>query len=238
MKILFISTLFTVSLSCPLSAQNNSFKVLAGEVPVKKIRHEDQFRLPSFQEATVHFQNGQTANAWLNYNFMYGKMFLLNSQKDTLALADEYKIKKITFIDYLFYYDVNYGYLEVVSSYPEISLAKHKLLKVVRNRQQTNNGYASSTDETSSHHNYYMGDAYADGLSLTSKSISDLVFQYQVSYLIIDKNGRIHPGKSAVKKIYPQHRKSINEYLKEQRTDWNDEDDLRQLLSFCSDLQK
>ena len=217
-----------------LSAQEPKLiKVKAGEDIQRAIPMHDKYRYPQFKDGTVTFLTGASTAGKLNYSLLLGEMHFISPSHDTLSLANESMIKRITIEENQFYYDAKHGYLEVVSDYQSIKLAVKQIFRVAGLEKV--GGYQQSS-AVSSIKNYSM---IANGNSSvkTLEAKGDIVLSKEKLYFFIDQNSRFYKAnKSNLLKIYVKHKKAIETYLKEESIDFDKEENLKKILGFCSQL--
>jgi hypothetical protein len=233
MKALIFLTVIGLSTS-PLQAQNtDKFRVKSGEEAEKAIPASYKYRYDTFRNGSVSFYGGRSATARLNYNLLVGEMQFIDLTGDTLSLADEQTIQHIKIEENTFYYDPKYGYLEVVAQYPAVKLTLQQSFSTVSKEKK--GAYEQSTG-ASSIKNY---NSYASGNTRLQKldPDGDVLIAREVGYFLVDENNRAHrANKSNVLKLFAKQKKAISTYLDEADIDFDKEEDLRQLLQFCSEL--
>jgi hypothetical protein len=233
----------TFSLS-GLAQPTTDFIVNAGEVATHVIPIEEQYRFPQFDSGEVYFRDNTFIRATLNYHLLYGEMQFINHKGDTLALTEEYRLKLITVGKHVFFYAYKTGYLEVVSNYPQVKLARKQHLGITKSEvdltSRTVGGGGAGESGMNGQFNTGSGLSGKDWNLrelYTQKSPGDLYLAKNASYFIIDKNDRFYPAKKAtVIKLFPRYKKAIDAYIKKYKPDFNLRNDLQGLLAFCSQL--
>lgn len=204
----------------------------------KSVPFSERYRYDQFREGKVLFQNGAAASAKFNYNILLGEMQFIDPKGDTLALADEPVVRMVgvdglSLRQDLFMFDQAKGYLEVIADYRAARLAVKQGLKTVKNEKRT--GYDQSSGASAITTYQYHAAGNASIAKLDAKG--DLLLIKDKSYFIIDQNNRFHPAnRASILKVFAKHRDQINAYLANEAIDFNKEDDLKKLLTYCSDL--
>jgi hypothetical protein len=210
-----------------------SFRVKSGEDALKVIPAQHQYRYPEFQKGKVVYMNGSFAEAPFNYNLLLGEVQFINPKGDTLAIDGEATLHSVLIGEIPFIYSQNNGFLEVAADYNAVQLGKSQNLEFAGAEKEgaySQSSGASSIRAKSS----YVGNN-SKGYKLEQKG--DVVFSKKVSYFLIDQRNQFYPAnKSNVLKVFPKHRKAITAYLKEHSLDFNKEEDLKELLRFCTTL--
>ncbi len=233
MKALIFLTVIGLATSTLLAQNTDKFRVKSGEEAEKNIPASYKYRYETFRNGSVSFYDGRSATARLNYNVLLGEMQFVDLTGDTLSLADEQAIQHIRIEENTFYLDPKYGYLEVVAQYPAVKLALHQSFATVSKEKK--GAYDQSTG-ASSIKNY---NSYASGNTRLQKlePDGDVLIAREVTYFLVDENKRVfRANKSNVLKIFSKHKKAVSTYLDEKDVDFDKEEDIRQLLQFCSEL--
>lgn len=213
---------------------SKTFRVKDGEEATKVIPAQLKYRYPEFQEGKVVYLNGKFSAAAFNYNLLLGEVQFIHPKGDTLSLAAEAALRFVEIGESTFLYDHKHGYLEVVGIFPSLKLGRSQRLrfagaeKVGAYNQSTG---VSSIRNTSS---YVSNNSQMYNL----KQKGDVIFSEEVNYFLIDKNNQAFKAdKSTMFKVFPQHKKAISAFLKENSLELNKEEDLKKLLQFCTSLE-
>jgi hypothetical protein len=220
-SILFLSTGLAAQKSKPVT-------VLAGLKVEDCIPFEERYRFPEFTTGTVYFKNGSNIEAKLNYNLMVKEMEYLKG-KDTLAIANENDIQQIIISGFVFI--VNNGYLELIYN-GKLTVGEKQyfnLMDVKKKDPYGDIGSGAATDSYSSIHSnghYYK---------LTANQ--DRIFQKVVEYyLATSTSGFVFFNKKKVKKLFPQQKKAIDEYLKSNKVDFDSKKDLLRFAEYLDTI--
>ena len=220
--------------ACSLLAQDaDLFRVKSGETVEETIPVVQQYRYATFRNGNVSFYNGSTATARLNYNILLGEMQFIDITGDTLSLAEEHTIRYIRIGENTFYYDPRYGYVEVVAEYPAVRLGRQPSFLAVLKEKKSAYGQSTGVSSIRSYNSYATGNSRLQKLDPKG----DVLVAKQVTYFLVDHNHRIHrASKSSLMKLFSHQKRAIGDYLKAEAIDFDQEEDLRQLLQFCSAL--
>ncbi len=189
--------------------------------------------------------DGQTANAQVNYNLLYGEMQFIDRTKDTLSIADDPIVKTLTVNDFIFYYDPRYGYVEEVKDFTTCTLAKKQRLRWAKEVQKTTGGAANDImrgtsdnrlSQTSS--SWQANDKQTSQEFFSHSATKPMTFSLRANYYFTDFNHRWYPAnKSSIKKAFRRYKKDVLEFIDTEEIKFNDAQDLIKLLSFCSQLK-
>ncbi|MGD1890758.1 MAG: hypothetical protein ACFB15_09200 [Cyclobacteriaceae bacterium] len=219
------------------------FKVQAGEIPVRVLPQEAQYRFADFRWGKAIFLNGHTASAKVNYNILYEEMQFIARKQDTLTIADEPTVEKVVVNDTSFYYHPDYGYLEELAGFTNCKLANSQRLQAVRDEDL---GSSSSLDGL--YESNRMGRP-SQFLQPVNYGVTEQEFYHQPArqsltlvlledYYFMDFNRRWHPAqKSTIRKVFRSHQKKVTRFIDEEKINFNDAQDLIKLLRYCSELE-
>jgi len=221
----------------------NTLSLLAQEAATFRIKSDadlkyaipvaSRYRYPQFKEGTVSFLNGSSANAKLNYNFMLGEVQFIGAVRDTLSLANEQTIKKIQIGENQFYYDVSHGYVESIADYIKVQLVVKTMFKVAAVEKMAGMGKSSATSSIKELNVLSTGNSSVQKLA----SKGDVILSKEKTYFLMDQNNRFYkPNKSGLLKLFSNHKKAIDTYSKEESIDFDNEESLKKILLFCSQL--
>jgi hypothetical protein len=211
-------------------AQTPSYLIRAGESPNRVIPFQARYRYPEFRPGSVIYSDGKPPVVKLNYNFLIGEMQFINPDGDTANINNEYTLRYVSIGKDLFFHDYKKGYLEIIADYQLVRLGLQQTLYITRTETIGNNGYVATKELTTG----------ATHVSYPIRiSPFDAYIGKDAAYFLIDQNDRIRPAhKSNVLKVFARHKKTIENYLDENRTDFKNVEHLKKLLQFCSNLEK
>lgn len=179
------------------------------------------------------YLNGTSAGARLNYNVLLSEMQFIDARGDTMALANESLLRMISIGDDVFFYDPLKGYLEIVANYSGVKLATKQGLKVVKREKEGGYNQSSGASAVTTYQFYSSGSASVSKLG----SKGDLLLIKDRTYFIIDQNSRAYPAnKSSLLKIFSKNRAEVTAYLTRETVNFRLENDLKNLLRYCSEL--
>lgn len=232
-------TLFVLLAACSYSAHSQAqkvFKIKAGEYPDKVIPYADRYQLSQFTTGKAEFIDGRTSTARFNYNYVGGHILFLDAKLDTLEIIDQAILKNITIGEKSYRFDKRFGYAEVLSTYGRAALGKREVLARIGTEKGGPYGISYTASSVTTFRSYSSDQAQ------TSKKLNtnaEGVFTYRTAHYLIDNNNRFYvPTTGSIKKLYPAHRKQIDQYLREKPVDFAKEADLTRLLAYCDTLIK
>ena len=228
----------------PLLAQSTKFfRVSTGEVPMKVLPIEAQYRFVDFRLGKVMFHNNKTATAKVNYNMLYREMQFINRQQDTLTIAEKPTVKKIVVNDIVFHYHPKYGYLEELADYATLKLASSRKLQEIRNEDLGSNSSVEGTYESNTPGSLNQLPQRVE-FGVTEREFYNqparqpLTLVLLEDYYFQDFNQRWHPAqKSNIRKVFRSHQKEVTQFISEENINFTNVQDLTKLLWFCSELE-
>lgn len=183
------------------------------QVPWKK----EIYLFPDFQKGNITFATGFKLNNSLdlNYNIYYERVEFIRDTGDTLGIEALKDLKLVEIGNHIFYHDYKSGYYQVLTKSP-VSLAVKPRIILVKTE----------------------GNCGAVSLSLESRGAvmdCDRLYIKNDAYFFIDVNQRIWKASpSSVFKLFPEHKDSIRQYVKENSVDFTLQQDLIDLLEYCN----
>jgi hypothetical protein len=214
-----------------ISGQTSEKIVVGSGETIKEALIKQIYRYPTFQTGKVYLKNGTSSNARLNLNFWLDEMQFINAKNDTLTIADPTAIKFIEIgNDYFFY---NEGFLEVVQVYGQIKLAKKRKIKFADQEKVGAYGQRTTTSDISSSASHTA----SNGLLYDLKVDQDLVISKDEVFYLVDEKGNVRlANKGNVLKAYSVHKNQVNEYLKKNKVDFKNEEQLKALLHYSNTI--
>ena len=205
----------------------------SGEDLSSKVSTNMRYILPEFTDGQVFFKNSFLSTGKLNYNVLVGEMqFLENDEVRALETKD---IAVVKINDRLFFpYRGNEFSEELLSAYT------YKLR--VRSKGSISphakkGAYGTSSSSTSIISYNSVGGQYGQIYSLSVEE--DVLVSVRNFYYLVGENGKylqIANIKTFTKQ-FPAFRKQIEAFAKENKIQFDNVDDLKNLLVYCSELK-
>lgn len=224
--ILFLGMLFPLW----VSAQNKQIvEAVSGEDLTSKISTRLQYVFPEFTDGDV-FYKGHKGKGKINYNMLVGEMqFVENNQ--VLSLANVKDVVMINIGDRKFY-----PYREKEFTEEILTTAKHDLRVRYRGNMAQHSkkgayGIDSSTSATTQYSNV-VSDNYRLNVS------ENVLVTVRYFYYLVGTNGKYTQIKNikTFTKQFPLYRSQIENFAMENNTRFDNQDDLKELLEYCSKL--
>ena len=213
-----------------LSAQDSTFVTIKTGQSVKDVlTSADIYHYPQFTFGKVFLRDGTKAAGKMNYNRLYGQMLFINPIGDTLALADEKNIKFIVIDKDTFYYDG--GYLRLMANGGVVKLTEKQIWVLADIRKIGTHNRPTTTVAVTSFSSYTDGRDAAKSKDLIMNE--DVVLRKETQYYFGDKYNLFVPAsKKGLLQLFPKEQQDIDNYLKENKVNFNKRDDIEKLYQF------
>jgi len=215
-----------------VSAQNRQIvEAASGDDLSQKVSTQMQFLFPEFTNGDV-FYKGHKGSGMLNYNMLLGEMqFLENNQIKALANARDVVVMKID--NRRFYPFNDKEFTEELFSTGKYQLRVRRKGNVAQHSKKGAYGMDSSTSSITSYSSISSDNRQYD-LTVAEKVLITLNY----FYYLVGPNGKYILIKNAktFTKQFPQYRAQIDDFVKEHKIRFDNEEDLKTLLKFCSNF--
>ncbi len=227
LTLLIISFFATATIQ---AQSNEAIRVKTGE----KMQEKDKYLFDQFKTGTVHYRNGNSPTARLNFNLLLREMQFLAPAGDTMSLADEQTIRQIDLGGGTYVYDQKNNVLKLLGTYGSAGLALEQSLKVANVDKEGGYGMSSGASSIRTYNSYPTGNGSMSKLEIKG----DVVFSRQQIYYLINQNNLTFPAsRKSILKMFPKQKSAVEKYLDEHPVQFNQEEDLRGLLEFCAGLK-
>ncbi|MHC1703352.1 MAG: hypothetical protein AB9846_05540 [Tenuifilaceae bacterium] len=230
-KILFI-ILYTISIN---SIGQNDIKVYTDKSSLdikEQIPLRNQFLDTMFYQGRVYFKNGGTSGALMNYNLLNNGILFVDKEKKVLILDGLENISMITYSKRVF--------LPYEGSVLEqIHLYKNDIALLLKRKtyvdKHTTGPYGIKMDPSETERV-----AALDGFVLHSKYYQELKSEVNITVTMelqyfLKINDKIKPVSKIkdLKKLFPNKKDSLLDYIHEKNLNMGNVNDLNQLIKFC-----
>ncbi|SEJ55445.1 hypothetical protein SAMN05216327_112217 [Dyadobacter sp. SG02] len=192
------------------------------------------YLFPVFVKGTVHFRNGTQREALVNYHFQRGQMQFLNPQADTLLFTGKYLIDYVSIGERRFMLTEAHSDMEVIGSPGRVLLAARTQPEPAGNSLSHSGQHFSASEGNSAH---ALMVSNHNGNFQWENNASGNRWKVKTTYFLIDQNRVVHPAsRRAFLRVYGRNRRQLARYMRENRIDFGNADDLQRLLGFCDVL--
>lgn len=232
MKKLLLSLMF-ISMVCRLTGQNNSGFAKAAHVPLSG-GASHVYRYPEFIYGTVYFANGTKRPAKLNYNYQYGQIQFIGPLADTLLVTGKAYIDRVEIADKTFFLSETHGDMEAVARYGKVFLGE-RVQPQATGTKLSHSGQRFSASAGSTSASLLVSNQ--GGHFQWENNSTDQSWSVRSSYFLIDHNRVYHVvSRRSFLTVYGLHKRQVARYLRENKVDFGNRTDLKQLLAFCDGL--
>ena len=184
---------------------------------------------PNYKSGLVYFRDGTKASAMMNYNSLFDQMLFIAPTGDTLALKDEKIIRLISLDSDTFYY--NEGYLRIVESRRPVKLAEKRIWEVADIRKIGSHNRPAATYAVTSYRSLTDQTGKTQDLLLDE----DILLRKKSYYYFGDTYNHFEPAsKKSLPLFFSKPEHLLTNYLKENKVDFQNSNDLIKLLQFLS----
>jgi hypothetical protein len=215
-----------------LSAQDSTIITIKAGYKVKDVlRETDIYYYPQFTNGKVFFKDGAKAAGAMNYSRLFDQMLFINPKGDTLALADEKTIKFIVVHPDTFYFDE--GYMRLIANDGIVKLAEKQVWVVADVRKIGTHNRPTTTVAVTSFSSYTDGVDAARSHELILNE--DIVLRKETQFYFGDEyNHFVRAGKKKLLLLFPKQQRRIEDYVKENKVNFDSKGDLEKLSKFLS----
>jgi len=234
-RIFTCTVLFFFGLTTCLTAQNSPkiYKLEGSDEASKIIPFDERFQFDKFKKGTVYLITGGRSEAMLNYSYLYNEAQFLGPKNDTLLINEKDQIRYLSIGENIYYYDNDFGYVEVVSDQNGVKIGRKRGLVTLGSDKYIGYGQYVGTAASVNYKSFVS----PNGQMTKLDKKTSVILTSRVSYFLIDKNNRFYPAKkSSLVKIYSKFRGEVTSYLNKNNFDYDNEADLQKAIAFCSEL--
>jgi hypothetical protein len=222
--VFFILTLLLFS-NLMFAQSRRSIRVKAGENIAQSYSPNGFYRFPQFSKAILFYKGGtQKAGQQFNYNILSATMQFIDPAGKIFNIDDPANIDSVVFENTVFVY--NDGFMEIVSRTGSIMLLK----KIIIKTREEKIGALGLPAQSSPIDNISIYSAETNAYNLTINA--DVVVTENVSWYWMDNNRTLlKASKGNLLKLLPAGRQGAAEtYIKENKINFENENDLKQLM--------
>jgi hypothetical protein len=243
MKTFILSVCLSILLAGPVVAQNQrSVHVNFADTLNTVLSMGFQYLYPAFTRGTVYFTTGQATTSYLNYNILMNEIHFMDlATIRNIQFKDESEY--LTYAQSLVLTDVRYvligsdhffntprGIMYLVANYDPKLLRKD----FIKLKSQSNIGaYGMQTQVSSIEARTNL----PSSPDLGSEGVKPkIVTEYtRKTDFFLFRDGKVYSAnRKGFERMFRNKRNEIRQYVKDNRVDFNNEDDLVKLLEFCT----
>ena len=229
--LLFISILICYT---NISAQDSIYVTVKAGYKVKDVlTPTDIFQYSEFKAGKVFFKDGSKAAAKMNYSRLFDQILFIDTKDDTLAVADEKTIKFITIDRDTFYFDD--GYMKLIADKGVVKLMEKQVWVVADIRKIGTFNRQTTTVAVQSFSSYTNGSDAAKSKDLILNE--DIILRKETQYFFGNEYDHFaRTGKKGLFQLFGKNQRTIENYLNENKINFDKKEDLEKLVQFLSKL--
>ena len=215
-----------------VSAQNRQvIEAASGEDLTAKVSTQIQYLFPEFTGGEVFYRNHRGSGK-LNYNMLLGEMQFLENEQ-VLALANVRDVIMVNIDNRKFYPFNDKEFVEEFLSAGKFQLRVRYRANAAQHSKKGAYGSSSSTSSITSY-----SSIQSDGRQYNLTVAENVLVTVNYFYYLVGTNGKYTLIKNAktFTKQFPAYRTQIETFVKEHNTRFNNGEDLKALLEYCSKL--
>ena len=221
---------------CWLTAQNRQVVVeaVAGEDLSEKVAPQIQYVFPDFTDGDVYFSGMPKSGGKLNYNMLVGEMQFLDNNGKILALANVKNVVFININDRKFYPFNETEFAEELASIGTCFLRVRYKGNIAQHSKKGAYGTSSSTSSITSY------SSISDGSRMHDLTVEEkvLITVNRLFYLVgLDGKYQLITNIKPFVKRFPEYKTLIENFVSENKTRFDNADDLKALLEYCGLLK-
>lgn len=230
--LLLVSLLFQQTL--PVNASLNARHQAFGGFKNAQEEGQGAYLFPAFVKGTVYFRNGTKRTALLNYHRLGGQMQFLNPETDTLLFTGKYLVDYVEIGERKFLLSDKHSDMEVIGEAGRVLLAAGMQPGPAGNKLSHSGQHFSASEGNAAHALMVSNNG---GNFQWENNASGHRWQVKTTYFLIDQNRIVYPAsRRAFLAVFARNRRPLARYLRENRIDFGNAEDLQKLLGFCESL--
>lgn len=226
-KVLILTFLL---LSARVSAQTLDGTVTVGaRQDILSVLPENvSYFLPEFEESTVFFNDGTSSTGKVNICLVDNSVRFIQESGDTLLLSSYERVLRIQVADTVLA-KANDCFVKQILIFGNKSLGERRRLELETD-QEKQGGYGSLPPTSTAKAGNMMRLDPTREFDVTTK----MSYSFRKDFVLTDGEKVYPAGTSAFVRLFPDRKKEIRSFVKENRTDFDDKLSLVQLFLFCA----
>lgn len=217
----------------PSFAQKTITVLAKGETSLEGVLPPDMlYSFSAYKDATLIRKDGTENATRINFNLFTGDILFLTPANQILVLAYPDELEEID-IEGDVWLPIEGFFGEVIESAGSVSLVRLKKTRITDTRRESGFGGMSSTTSTKS-----VTAFAADNRGNVALPVGEYDFETAVSFRLTTKSGRIIVANAkGYRKVFPEKKKQIKEYLKTNPVDFKSEQDHARLINWIKSMK-
>lgn len=208
-------------------------RIKNGQDATKYIPARDRFQYEAFQSGKIAYMNGTYAQARFNYCYLFGEVMYIDTKGDTLLLADNSLVNYIDIGKTRYFSDQTNGHMELLEDNGAVKLAKRQIYKMGGSEKK--GAYQNQNEQGSVSNASTFTDI--NGTVSTLPADNTVLLKPTAFFYVIDANHRFHKvSRNNLLKIFSKNKEAIDQYIREENINFNQEEDIRKIVKFSSQM--
>jgi hypothetical protein len=236
LKLSLVFWLMAVCSVAEVTAQKEPriYKMEGGEQVASVIPFNERFQFDHFKKGVVYLLSGRRSDAMLNYSFVFNEVQFLGPEGDTLSIIEKNQIRFVLIGEVLYYYDKDFGFVEIIAELDAVKIGRKRGLVPLGSDKYVGYGQYVGASASTTYKTFVSPTGQMSKLDKKTNTI----LTSRTSYFFIDKNNRFYVARrNSIPKIYGRFKNQVVTYLDENSIDFDNEEDLKKLITFCNDLK-
>ncbi|MEO6286391.1 MAG: hypothetical protein ABIN80_18135 [Dyadobacter sp.] len=214
-------------------ASKDVYRFKNGSDISKMLSVQERFQFKEFMDGAVMFRGGKVTKAKLNYSVVHGEVMFISAGNDTMLITDNDFVKNIMVGQFPFIYHRGRGHIEIAGDYGQVRLGRKMFLTKMGNERYAAYDQYSSSSAISS----YSSFTNADGRVQFLEGNDRVILRRRTVFFLVDKNDKVYSAtKGNVLRFYSSQKRKVNDFMRVNKTNFDKEDDVVNLMAFCSSL--
>lgn len=214
-------------ISCSLIAQEKKQGTLLAKSMqdfINQFPIEEIYLLPEFTNATLFYKDGTQSQANINICSADQTLRFIDQRGDTLSLINQDQVKRVLAGDKVFI-QANKHFFQELIVYGQKTLAQWQRFEVELATKHEAIP-ASSTARVYQPHEIFRNMAFP--------TEQEVHYSSQIVYVLIEDNQFTPASSSSFRRMFPEKKKAIKAFIKENDTDFDKKEDVVSLFYFCT----
>lgn len=229
---LIITLILAGAVSTSLAAQKieGSVTATSRDDLLSKLPAEVAYALPEFTSAQIFYINGTRFESVINICNVDNTVRYIDDNGDTLVMANASTVNKIL-VDEILYTQTNGYFVKVLGVFGQITLAERALFTFTE--PEINTSYSNLPKSSSAQ--VFNTREMSDN-STKYDTPTEIPYKLETRYILYKKGKGYTCRLSAFTKLFPEKKKDIKEFVKNNKTDFSNKEDIMSLFAFCSGM--
>ncbi len=227
-----VTLLVLLSLFLPLHAQKTKVQgtvtIKAREDLLKELPAEAAYFMPEFRDATVQFNDGKLSQGRINICLVDNSVRFIEESGDTLLLSNAENVMRILIGDTVMLQREGY-FIKQLTAYGQKFLGERRILTL--EEPDIDAGYSSIPAVSTAK----RGNMIHVDPNRQMASEKEMEYSLSIKYFVGDDTVLYPARLSSFVKLFPEKKKDVRSWSREQGTDFNDKISLIDLFYYCTE---